>query len=342
MQQLVQQLREISSDRADHCYRNGKLVHSTLRRSLLMLGSEGYKGRNSGSANLWLLIKLLGKQPRLAGNEWSGAEVVFPRGALLGKGSFARVYECKNYALKCLNGKLSWEREIAVLQALVHPNLVRLEDWWLCGGQQVLLLEKAPGIQLRSYYGKCSAGELPAMGSQLFSAVAYIHRQGYVHRDIKPSNLMWDPKSVKLTVLDLGVAAKVESVVGWSGSLAFTVPEVYRARRTLTRRLLEANDVWACVASLWSIVQGHSPYHGIKQKDELKELFMRRDSEILAMLKWSCPHPWLQSKLTALTNQHSAQQTWEEWIEFIFPQSSAGKSDVAPAKSSAQAAPDQR
>jgi serine/threonine protein kinase len=342
MQQLVQQLREISADRADHIFKNGKLVHSALRRSLLLLGSEGYHGRNSGSANLWLLIKLLGRQPQLRGHEWPAAELVFPRTRLLGKGSFSKVYECKDYALKCLNTKGNWDREVALLQALVHPNLVKLADWWLCSGQQVLLLEKAPGIELRSYYGKCSAGELPTLGSQLFSAVAYIHGQGYVHRDIKPCNLMWDPKSAKLTILDLGVAKKTELVVSWSGSLAFTVPEVYRRRNRPTRQLLEANDVWACVASLWSLVKGHSPFHGIKQLDELRELFIREDKEILAMMKWECHHSWLQQRLVALANQASAQKTWEDWLEFIFPQSSVRKTDAVPLQHSAQEVLDQR
>ena len=41
---------------------------------------------------------------------------------------------------------------------------------------------------------------------QVLSAVAYIHKNGFVHRDLKPENILYDEKTKELKIIDFGSA----------------------------------------------------------------------------------------------------------------------------------------
>ena len=45
---------------------------------------------------------------------------------------------------------------------------------------------------------------------QLVHAVHYVHEEKFIHRDIKPQNIIIDENTMKLKLIDFGLAIKIE------------------------------------------------------------------------------------------------------------------------------------
>ncbi len=86
-----------------------------------------------------------------------------------------------------------FDREIRVVGALDHPNIVRTMDADEVDGTHFLVMEYVDGQDLSRRLK--SAGPLPVSQAvdcirQAARGLAYAHQQGVVHRDIKPANLL--------------------------------------------------------------------------------------------------------------------------------------------------------
>jgi len=313
MQALWAQLQSASPERAQAIASGDKISTTGLRRLLEALQQVPFRGRHSSQANLWLLLKTLGREPKLNGASWSGAAYIYPRHSLLGEGSFASVYQCGGVALKQLKSKHRSSREVDILRILEHPHIIQLLDWWYEAGKLVILTSLArgkplcrqQGSRLRPLKGQERLEVVQIMARQLFSAIGYMHTLGIVHRDVKPSNLVWDPEHQQLVLLDLGLANWTDTGMNWHGTLSYSLAETWRKRfKPFRPQLVMQNDVWACWASLWAVLTGSGPYHGIATGEELKELFLRDDAEIVDMLGWAghpCDWPLLRENLCALS-----------------------------------------
>jgi calcium/calmodulin-dependent protein kinase I len=124
----------------------------------------------------------------------------------LGAGAFSVVKEGSNkytnesYAIKIVTkAKLTHEDEvalkdeIAVLQELNHPNIIRLFDVFEEKDFYYLVTEKMMGGELfdrivqKSYYNEKEARDVCVI---LFRAIEYCHKHQVAHRDLKPENLL--------------------------------------------------------------------------------------------------------------------------------------------------------
>lgn len=84
-------------------------------------------------------------------------------------------------------------REVTILQALNHPNIVKVVESWepLYGEPGAMALTYSEGPTLQSLLDK--GGALSTVFSriviaQIADAVAYLHRHAVLHRDIKPDS----------------------------------------------------------------------------------------------------------------------------------------------------------
>lgn len=99
-------------------------------------------------------------------------------------------------------------REIAILKALDHPNIVHLYEMVDTESTFGLVLEYASGGELfdyilrNRYLEDRSARRLFA---QLVSGVGYLHRNGIIHRDLKLENLLLDHNQ-NIIITDFGFA----------------------------------------------------------------------------------------------------------------------------------------
>ncbi|HEU4522833.1 MAG TPA: serine/threonine-protein kinase, partial [Thermoanaerobaculia bacterium] len=172
----------------------------------------------------------------------------------LGAGSFGTVYEAldrqrnRTVALKVLervapDTVARFKREFRTLAELRHPNLARLYELIVLGGQWLLTMELVRGSELLEHLAfvelqhsfvqdriptltdfdgdqtmiltrpaakKVSPlyiQHIRATFQQLAVALSVLHAHGVVHRDIKPSNIMI-ARDGRVVVLDFGLAVE--------------------------------------------------------------------------------------------------------------------------------------
>lgn len=148
----------------------------------------------------------------------------FERLNVIGQGTYGVVYRARDketqaiVALKKLRMEREKEgmpltslREIRLLKACRHPNVVELQDivvgnkldsiflvFEYCENDLATLLDT--GMKR-----KFTEGEVKCLLRQLLSAIAYMHDRWMIHRDIKMSNLLYNNRGC-LKVADFGLA----------------------------------------------------------------------------------------------------------------------------------------
>ncbi len=121
-----------------------------------------------------------------------------------------------------------------------------------------------------------SVDEVLAIGQQVCEALSYAHGKGVVHRDLKPGNLFLaglsetalsaplDLRSLRVKVMDFGLATRVRASVLAKSALSFAVAGTpqYMAPEQLTGRvahgMLERVDVYGLGATLYELLSGRT------------------------------------------------------------------------------------
>lgn len=199
---------------------------------------------------------------------------------LIGGGGMGEVYRAvalndgSVVALKLVAGRWTrdpevvarFEREVAALLQLDHPNVVRLLDHGeTADARHYLVMEYVDGCDLRrllraqrvemerafDIFGKVCAG------------VAHAHERGLAHRDIKPANILIGVDGT-VKVADFGLAKTlVDTVAGYGftqtrdtfGTPYYVAPEVTRDASAADAR----SDVYALGVLLYELLTGAVP-----------------------------------------------------------------------------------
>ncbi|MCA9635657.1 MAG: serine/threonine protein kinase [Myxococcales bacterium] len=104
-----------------------------------------------------------------------------------------------------------FRRELQVLEAIRHPNVVRVRDFdQASDGRPFMVMELIDGIDLASRVarrGPLPITEVIELGRQLCDALACLHARGVIHRDITPRNVLVEGEGpgLKVKLIDLGV-----------------------------------------------------------------------------------------------------------------------------------------
>ncbi len=144
---------------------------------------------------------------------------------LLGKGGLGEVWlaedisQAREVALKRLAGEFArdparqelFRREFSIAQSLVHPDILRPEEFFPDEGGAFFTMPVMPGGHLGESasrpWGESARRLLP-----ICDALAYAHRKGVAHGDLKPENILLDEHgAARLT--DFG-AARVRDAAG--------------------------------------------------------------------------------------------------------------------------------
>jgi serine/threonine-protein kinase len=184
----------------------------------------------------------------------------------LAEGGMACVHEARAHngarvALKVLKARhrneeglvARFAQEIAQLQRVSHPNLVRVLDSGALGdGRPFYAMELCDGLTLGQWVrrdGPLPIGAALRVADQVLAALTALHAHGIVHRDLQPDNVVVmragvaaDELTVKLIDLgfsqapgvDLGDGVTPESPGALVGTLAFMAPEQALRARAIT------------------------------------------------------------------------------------------------------------
>lgn len=172
-----------------------------------------------------------------------------------------------------------FKREIAIMQRLQHPNLVRLYDEGIAeSGNYYFASEFLPAGSLVDYTRHYFNGVLPlAKARQLYiqalEGLSFLHDKGYVHRDIKPENIILtkDHDGKRIAKLgDFGLAKNyivhggtLTGANEWIGTIFFCSPEqILNFKHVNT-----ATDIYAMGIAFYHSVTGLFPYDFPSKKD---------------------------------------------------------------------------
>jgi serine/threonine-protein kinase len=191
----------------------------------------------------------------------------------LGRGSTGTVFRARGpgstpVAVKLVGGPQGlderslrrFERERTSLQAVRHPNVIRVLAAGVHCRHGYLVTELLQGHTLaeRVRSGPLVREELALAGQQLLAAVGAIHQAGILHRDLTPTNVFLQPG--RLVILDFGLARLVgEPTLTRSRSVLMTIsyapPERFRGEA-----LSPAADIYVAALLLFEMATGRRPF----------------------------------------------------------------------------------
>ena len=153
-------------------------------------------------------------------------------------------------------------REARSSAALNHPNVVAVYDAVEEGDHAWLVMEYVPSRTLQEIVtadGPLTPELAARVGAQAADGLAAAHAQGIVHRDVKPSNvLVTDAGQVKIT--DFGIARTHGQEALTRTGIVMGTPGYFSPELAKGEEPQPTADVWALGATLFTAVEGRSPY----------------------------------------------------------------------------------
>lgn len=151
-----------------------------------------------------------------------------------------------------------FRREFSVAQSLVHPAIVRPEEFISDGNSHFYSMPVLPGGHIGDRSGETWSGAARRL-MPICDALAYAHRKGVVHGDIKPQNILLD-ESGAACLTDFGAAelpaASDEGRVRHpGGSLAYMSPQ-----RLEGRPARPGDDVYGLGCVIYELLCGFPPF----------------------------------------------------------------------------------
>lgn len=175
----------------------------------------------------------------------------------------------RQVALKMLPGDVTdetalarFERELAVLKSLKHPNIVRCFGGSCENKRRFYAMELIKGGTLEDQlriHKKLRWEQVVEYGIQMCSALDASHRANVIHRDVKPSNfLIADDGTLKLS--DFGLASvaasrRITAAGKTAGTFLYMAPEQIRGHAVTPQ-----TDLYALGCVLYELVTGKPPF----------------------------------------------------------------------------------
>ncbi len=155
----------------------------------------------------------------------------------------------------CARRREALLREGELLEHFTHPHIVRAYET-LAEPRAMVVMETLTGATLSVEIAEgppAGAGDVAHLGLQLGSAIAYLHRHGFLHLDLKPSNVIAEAGRAKL--IDLSLVRPPGEAPPGIGTWLYLSPEQARGGK-----LGPPADVWGLGAVLFEAASGEGPF----------------------------------------------------------------------------------
>ncbi|CAJ0931157.1 unnamed protein product, partial [Mesorhabditis belari] len=154
-------------------------------------------------------------------------------------------------------------REIRIMSALNHPNIIQIYEVFENKEKIILVMEYASGGELYDFVsGKGSLAEAEArrIFRQITSAVLYCHKHQVAHRDLKLENILLDEQS-NAKIADFGLSnyfSDKNLLTTFCGSPLYASPEIINGTPYKGPEV----DCWSLGILLYTLVYGSMPFDG--------------------------------------------------------------------------------
>jgi tRNA A-37 threonylcarbamoyl transferase component Bud32 len=195
---------------------------------------------------------------------------------LIGQGGMSQVYLAVNprtrekRAVKVLAKRATasptsyarFVREVEIIRALSHPNIVKILDSGVLEDCYFYMMELMSGsLARRLARGRLPLNESVDLFAIICGAVAHAHDHAVIHRDLKPSNILLTAAGAPM-VSDFGIAKAVDTpqtALTRSNEVLGTVAYLAPEQRFSTKGVDRRADVYALGAILYETLMGFPP-----------------------------------------------------------------------------------
>ena len=207
----------------------------------------------------------------------------------IGHGHYGVVRLCRDrasgdeYAIKTIKkAKVArlelLKREIEILKAVNHPNIIRLHEVYEDEHHLHIVTELCTGGELfdriiaktESEEGHYSEADAAKIVHKILSAIDYIHNEHNIcHRDLKPENFLFKSKESEddLKIIDFGLSRFEDAGTHMTtrvGTPYYIAPEV------LEKKYGNSCDLWSIGVITYILLCGYPPFFG----DNDNEIFL--------------------------------------------------------------------
>lgn len=168
-----------------------------------------------------------------------------------------------------------FRREALLLQALSHPNLVKVTDTFSDGRRHYLVMDYVDGQPLTSLADPAQEGwqeQVRAWALQLCDVLAYLHgrQPPVIFRDLKPDNILLPNGEERLKLIDFGIArffdpAKERDTVA-IGTPGYMAPEAFYGQTDAR------SDLYSLGVTMHTLLTGFDPARAPWQLPPVAEL----------------------------------------------------------------------
>jgi len=202
---------------------------------------------------------------------------------LLGQGGFGVTFKAAHhylgqpFVIKTLNPDLwhspdfaklaqQFQAEGRRLATCIHPNIVRVHDFFVEDNVPYLVMDYIPGATLDALvFPDRPLPESIAIHyiRQVGAALQEVHQKGLLHRDVKPQNIILRQDTQQVVLIDFGIAREFTPGVTQThtrmASDGYAPVEQYFAQAQRT----PAADVYGLAATLYSLLTAQVPVAAI-------------------------------------------------------------------------------
>lgn len=229
----------------------------------------------------------------------------FELGEHLASGTVGEVYRARHResgqsaVVKFLQGHAAGDidlqrrfvREVAILERLNHPNIVRHYDCGLADDRIYFAMELVECGTLREVLQRRRRlpwREAVECATQICAALAHAHELGVIHRDLKPANLFL-AEDGRVKVGDFGLARDLNnSRLTLDGQTVGTCRYMPPEQIAGEAKLSGATDLYAVGCILYEMLVGGTPFDG-GTIVEIFESHLHDEAEPPADLVRDCP-----------------------------------------------------
>lgn len=198
----------------------------------------------------------------------------------IGRGGFGITFKALHHYLdqevvmKTINERLrqhpnfpkferQFQDEARRLATCIHPNIVRVSDFFVEAGLPYMVMEYIPGETLGNAY-VLPGVPLPEATAihyirQIGAALQLVHSNGLLHRDVKPENIILRQGTQEVVLIDFGIAREFNSSTQQTHtgivSEGYSPIEQYLTQAPRT----PATDVYGLAATLYALLTAQVP-----------------------------------------------------------------------------------